>query len=45
MYETNDFKITELCKYCKYQTKCFNDGNGLTDKPLSIPNSKNETED
>lgn len=34
-----------LCKYCKYQTKCFDDGNGLTDKPLSIPSSKNETED
>jgi len=34
-----------LCKYCKYQTKCFDDGNGLTDKPLSIPNSKNVTED
>ena len=34
-----------LCKYCKYQTKCFDDGKGLTDKPLSIPNSKNETED
>jgi len=29
-----------LCKYCKYQTKCFDDGNGLTDKPLSILSSK-----
>jgi hypothetical protein len=24
-------------KYCRYQTKCYSDGNGLTDKPLSIP--------
>ena len=30
-------EITGLCKYCRYQTKCYNDGNGLTDKPLSIP--------
>jgi len=32
-----------LCKYCRYQTKCYNDGNGLTDKPLSTP-EKNATE-
>lgn len=30
-------EVSGLCKYCKYQTRCFNDGNGLTDKPLSIP--------
>ena len=29
-----------LCKYCKHQTKCFEDGNGLTEKPLSIPKPK-----
>jgi hypothetical protein len=36
----NNVPISEasgLCKYCRYQTRCFNDGNGLTDKPLSIP--------
>jgi len=26
-----------LCQYCSYQTRCYNDGNGLTDKPLSVP--------
>jgi len=26
-----------LCKFCKYQTRCFENGNGLTNKPLSIP--------
>ena len=31
---------TGLCKYCKHQTKCLEDGNGLTDKPLSIPKPK-----
>lgn len=30
-------EVSGVCKYCKYQTKCHNDGNGLTDKPLSIP--------
>ena len=29
-------EVSGLCKYCKYQTKCFDDGNGLTDKPLSF---------
>ena len=37
-------EVSGLCKFCKYQTKCFDDGNGLTDKPLSIPKSKEETE-
>jgi CRISPR/Cas system-associated exonuclease Cas4 (RecB family) len=26
-----------LCKYCRYQSRCHSDGNGLTDKPLSVP--------
>lgn len=30
-------EVSGLCKYCKYQTRCFEDGNGLTDKPLSVP--------
>ncbi|MGY5148890.1 MAG: PD-(D/E)XK nuclease family protein [Candidatus Nitrosopumilus sp. bin_68KS] len=33
-------EVTGLCKYCKYQTRCFDEGNGLTDKPLSIPKPK-----
>jgi CRISPR/Cas system-associated exonuclease Cas4 (RecB family) len=31
-----------LCKFCKYQTQCLEDGCGLTEKPLSIPKPKNE---
>ena len=34
-------EVSGLCQFCRYQTKCFNDGNGLTDKPLSVP-KKNE---
>ena len=33
-------EISGLCKFCKYQTNCFEEGNGLTEKPLSIPKSK-----
>lgn len=29
--------VSGLCQYCKYQTRCYNDGNGLIEKPLSIP--------
>jgi CRISPR/Cas system-associated exonuclease Cas4 (RecB family) len=29
--------VSGLCQYCKYQTRCYNDRNGLTVKPLSIP--------
>ena len=32
-------EISGLCKFCKYQTQCFEEGNGLTEKPLSIPKS------
>ena len=35
-------EVSGLCKFCKYQTKCFDAGNGLTDKPLSTPKSKEE---
>ena len=34
-----DGEISSFCKYCKYQTRCSNDGNGLIEKPLSIPKS------
>lgn len=30
-------EVSGLCKYCRYQTKCYNDKNGLTDKPISRP--------
>lgn len=33
-------EVSGLCKFCKYQTKCFEDGNGLTEKPLSTPKYK-----
>jgi len=33
-------EVSGLCQFCRYQTKCFNDGNGLTEKPLSIPKNK-----
>ena len=26
-----------LCQYCRYQSKCFNDGNGIEHTPLSAP--------
>ena len=33
-------EVSGLCKYCKYQTKCSETGNGLEEKPLSIPKSR-----
>ena len=35
--ETPLGEVSGLCKYCKYQTRCYNDGNGLNTKPLSNP--------
>jgi CRISPR/Cas system-associated exonuclease Cas4 (RecB family) len=32
-----DGDISALCQYCRYQTRCYNSGNGLLTKPLSIP--------
>jgi hypothetical protein len=29
-----------LCKYCRHQTRCYNDGNGLIERPRSIPKMK-----
>ena len=31
-----------LCQFCKYQTKCFNDGNGIEHNPLSTPKRKED---
>ena len=33
-------EVSSMCKFCKYQTRCSNDANGLLEKPLSIPKSK-----
>jgi CRISPR/Cas system-associated exonuclease Cas4 (RecB family) len=30
-------EVSGVCKYCKYQTYCCNDGGGLTENPLSVP--------
>jgi CRISPR/Cas system-associated exonuclease Cas4 (RecB family) len=30
-------ETSELCKFCRYQTRCYNTGNGLPDKPQSVP--------
>ncbi len=32
-------EVSGLCKYCRFQTRCYNDRNGLTEKPLSRPRS------
>lgn len=32
-------EVSGLCKYCRYQTRCSEDGNGLADKPLPTPKS------
>jgi len=37
-----DGEVSGLCQFCPYQTKCFNQGNGLTDKPLSVPKKSTE---
>jgi CRISPR/Cas system-associated exonuclease Cas4 (RecB family) len=30
-------EVSGLCKFCKFQTLCYNTGSGLTTKPLSLP--------
>ena len=30
-------EVSGICKYCKYQTRCYNTGSGLNAKPLSVP--------
>ncbi len=32
-----DGEQSGLCQFCKYQTKCFTDGNGINHTPLSVP--------
>ena len=31
-----------LCQYCRYQSRCFNDGNGIEHTPLSAPKSSDK---
>ena len=32
-------EVSGLCKYCRYQTRCHTDGDGLITRPLSVPKS------
>ena len=41
---TPDGEPTGVCQFCKYQTKCFNDGNGIEHNPLSTPKRKEVNE-
>jgi CRISPR/Cas system-associated exonuclease Cas4 (RecB family) len=36
-------EVSGICKYCKFQTRCYNDRNGLTTKPLSRPRRRSPT--
>ncbi len=36
-------EVSGLCKFCRYQTRCSEAGNGLTDKPLSTPKPNEES--
>ena len=31
-----------LCQFCKYQTRCFNEGEGIEHKPLSSPKGEKD---
>ncbi len=35
-------EISGLCQFCRYQSRCYNDGNGLTAKPMSVPKQNKE---
>jgi len=41
---TPNGEINSFCQFCPYQTRCYNDGNGLVEKPLSIPNNPSHQE-
>ena len=42
--ETPDGEPNGLCQFCKYQTKCFNEGNGIEHAPLSTPKKQEDPE-
>ena len=33
-------QVSGLCQFCRFQTRCYNDRNGLTTKPKSVPKPK-----
>jgi len=33
-------QVSSLCQFCSYQGRCFDDGNGITYEPTSIPKSR-----
>jgi len=33
-------EVSGLCQFCKYQSRCSDDGNGIEQNPLSIPKRK-----
>jgi hypothetical protein len=37
-------EVSGLCEYCRYQTKCYSDRNGLINKPLSRPKTGSNPE-
>ena len=39
---TPNGETSGLCQFCKYQSRCFSDGNGVEHKPLSTPKSKED---
>ena len=42
--ETPKGEPNGLCQFCKYQTKCFNEGNGIEHAPLSTPKKQENPE-
>ena len=42
--ETPKGEPNGLCQFCKYQTKCFNEGNGIEHAPLSTPKKQEDPE-
>ena len=37
---TPNGETSGLCQFCKYQSRCSDDGNGIEQNPLSIPKRK-----
>lgn len=35
-------EVSGLCKFCRFQTKCYNDGSGIRTTPLSFPRDSQE---
>jgi len=41
---TPNGEVSGLCQFCKYQSRCSDDGNGIEHKPLSTPKKKEDNE-